>query len=113
MVDLRNLDKTLPFQAEKALERAQHQGRAAHLQAGDLSPESFLFRKVGVDFGNGDAEDAVIRGAPDRSLAVIGQLGDTVGAEPVFYIDSPDFLSLGIEGNDTIRGRGQEGAVVA
>ena len=111
MVDLGHLDKALFLQAEKALERAHHEGGAAHLYTGNLASEALLFRKAGIDFGDGNAENAVVRGAPYRSFSVIGQFGDTVGAQAVVHVDAPDFLALCVHRNDTVRSRGQQGAV--
>ncbi len=102
----------LPFQPVKALERSHHEGRSAFGDTGNLASQAFFFRKTGIDFiGNCNAEDTVVRSAPDGSFPVIGQFGDTVGAQSVLYVDAPDFLPGRVNGDDTVRGRGQQRAV--
>ena len=59
-----------------------------------------------------DAENAIVRGSPDRAFAVVSEFGNAVGAQSVVHIDAPDFPALAVHRNDAVRSRGQEGAVV-
>ena len=113
MAHAAHLAEALSFQTVQALEGSHHKGGAALGDAGNLAPEAFLLGKVCIDLLHGDAENAVVRCSPDRSLAVISQFGNAVGAKSVVYFEAPDFPAIGIHRNDAVRSRGQEGSVSA
>ena len=113
VTDLARRDKALPLQAEQALEGTDHQIGAAQGDAGNLAPKALLFREMRINFGHRKAEDTIVRSPPDRTLAVVGKFGDTVGTEAVVDVDTPDFPALCIDGDHTVRRRGQQRPVRA
>ena len=111
LVNPAHRNEALAFQTEQSLERTHHERRTVHGDAGYLATKAFLFREVRIDFGYGNAENTVIRCAPYRFLAVVGQFGHAVGAESVAHIQTPDLTAPCIDGDDAVCRGGQQRAV--
>ena len=113
MIDLAHRDEALSVQPVQALERTHHQVGAAQGDAGNLTAQALFLREMSIDLGRRKTEDAVVRSTPDRTFAVVVQLGDTVGAESVIDVDPPNFPALRIDGDHAVGRRGQQRAVLA